>query len=221
MENINNNKNIQPLKNRNKLVNNVQKTNKTTKITSKNTNQYNKTNQKELLSGYIKTLLEIRRNLPNIIKIIDKLIERKASMLFPSTTNFTCTYNQTLSQVDKVIDLTERKDKLLNLHVITEEMLSCLNKNEQKLLILKYTNKNKIIDIANEMKITERSVYRKVNSLINKIINYLERKNWTTSFLNNQIGNETWIKDLIIEKINEDKIKKSKNHNKSSSSTIS
>ena len=201
MENLIKTKINQPLKKCNKTTNNVQNITKNTIKINNNTKITNKINEKELIAGYIKTLLEIRRNLPNIIKIIDKLIERKASMLFPSTTNFACTYNQTLSQVDKVISLTERKDKLLNLHVITEEMLSCLNKNEQKLIILKYTNKIKISEISNEMKLTERSVYRKVNSIINKITNYLERKNWTTSFLDNQIGNETWIKDLIFEKI--------------------
>ena len=214
MKSIDTIENKKPTKNCKKSLNKLKKH----KTTHKTTNNQN---TKPKIASYIKALLKIKRNLPNIINILDKLIERKASMLFPSTSIQTSNFNQTYNQVEKVISLTERKDKLLNLNIISEKILECLSPADKKLLILKYTHRNKISEISKEINITERSVYRKINSAINKISEYMLNKNWTISFLDNQIGEESWIIDIIEEVENEDIVNKTKHYNKSSSSITS
>ena len=63
---------------------------------------------------WIKTLLSVHSNLPEIIKSVDKIIEINASSL-SFITDIYNTEKSTYAQVEKVIDLTERKNKLLNL----------------------------------------------------------------------------------------------------------
>ena len=72
--------------------------------------------EEKRLKFWIRTLLSSYSTFPEIIKTVDKIIELKASSIsFASDIyNFTSTYNQ----VEQVIDLTERKNNLLNIHCI-------------------------------------------------------------------------------------------------------
>ena len=68
---------------------------------------------------WIKTLLSVQANLPEIIKSVDKIIEINAQSL-SFISDIYNTEKTTFSQVEKVIDLTERKNKLLNIFLISK-----------------------------------------------------------------------------------------------------
>lgn len=155
---------------------------------------------KSELNIYIKVLLEAYKSLPNIINIIDRIIEKRASSIMPVTTIYGSNYFNTFSEMNKVIDLTDRKDKLLNLFVIIENLLDSLNDNDRKIAVLKFVQKNTTEEIAKEMKTTDRTIYRRTNKIIEKLAIYMLKQNWTSEFLKSQIGNEPWIKELFNKK---------------------
>ena len=70
---------------------------------------------------WIKTLFSSYSTLPEIIKTVDKIIELQAS----STSFISDIYNLEKSaydQVEKVINLSERKNNLLNIYIMVKEL---------------------------------------------------------------------------------------------------
>lgn len=156
--------------------------------------------QKTKLNIYVKTLLEAYRTLPNVIKIIDQIIESRASNAMLGGP-----FSSTFDEIEKVIELGERKDKLLNLYIIADNMLKMLNEKQRNFAIMKFIKKRNIDAIAEELGITKRNVYRNANNIIkNLCIKMLERK-WDAKFISFQIGeNERWLENIFENKIREE-----------------
>lgn len=157
--------------------------------------------QKTKLNIYVKTLLEAYRTLPNVIKILDQIIESRASNAMLSGGLFSSTYDE----IDKVIELSERKDKLLNLYVICDNMLRMLPEKQRKFAIMKFVKKRSIESIAEELGTTKRSVYRSANNIIKLLCIKLLERNWDTKFIEFQIGeNEHWLETIFEKKLKEE-----------------
>ena len=154
------------------------------------------------LSLYVKVLLDAYRSIPKIIGIIDRMIESKASTI--SYSNVYGSSYETYSQVDKLISMGERKNKLLNLYVMIEEMLKSLNDIDRKILILKFVRHDTVNEIAEEINLTERSVYRKIIKIVNNLALFMIEKNWGVNFIKNQLGDEPWLTELYNKKKKED-----------------
>jgi len=149
------------------------------------------------LNVYIKVLLEAYKSIPNIISVIDRIIEQRASTLLPSSSIYGTSYLCTIKEINKVIDLGLRKDKLLNLYVIIEKMLECLSEKDRKFVILKFVQKNTTSEIAKEMQVTERTIFRKSQKTIEEIGISMLKQNWSSEFIRMQIDNEPWLVDLF------------------------
>ena len=169
---------------------------------SKKNNNFLKFDNKDKLLAYIKVLFDIYKSLPKIISLIDRIIEKKASTLLPASSIYGDSYLETHNQINKVLDMTERKDKLLNLYIIIENMLNSLNNDDKKFAILRFIKKARVDDIAKEFNLTERSIYRKNSKVLENVYDFMIKQNWNISFLESQIGNEPWIKEMYIEKLN-------------------
>ncbi len=150
---------------------------------------------------WIKTLLSSYGIFPEIIKTIDKIIELKASSVsFASDIyNFTSTYNQ----VEQVIDLTERKNYLLNIHCICNKILESVNKSDFEFLEKRFVYNWKTEELASEFNISTRTVYRRIEKLIDDIYLTLKANNWSTRFIESQIKNEDWLKQRYYRQIRE------------------
>lgn len=195
--------------------------------------QYEKNLENQLLTeaknsdlfAYIKVLLRAYKSIPNIISILDKIIEKRATTIIPTSSIYGGKFS-TYGEIDHVINLADRKDKLINLYVMTGEMLSCLENQDKKLLTLKYVKMLTSEEIASALNITERTIFRRVNSALNKLAISLLKKNWTSQFIKSQMGDEPWLNE-IYEKVKNDEIsnlsraKSVKAYNRSSSSMTS
>ena len=178
---------------------------------------------------YIKVLLDAYKSLPSIMNIIDRLIEKRASSVIPASYIYGNNYLTTYSEINKVIDMSERKDKLLNLYVIIENMLNSLNERERKIAVLKFVQKCNTEDIAKDFGTTDRTIYRTANRIVEKLAIFLLKQNWNSEFIRFQIGsNEPWLIELFKKKKAEEKINKQrgektvgKHQSKSSSSITS
>ena len=151
---------------------------------------------------WIKTLLSSYSTFPEIIKTIDKIIELQASSL----TFASDIYNKnksTLSQVEKVIDLTERKNSLLNVYIMIKEMIKKLSEDESELLEKKFMYNWSADDLAREYSVSTRTIYRKIDKLIDQIFEYCIKHKWTLKFIEIQIKDEGWLKEKFIKIVND------------------
>lgn len=141
---------------------------------------------------WIKTLISIQSNLPEIIKSVDKIIEMNASSL-SFISDIYNTQKGTFAQVERVIDLTERKNKLLNLYLISKNLLSGLAEEERTFLKRKFIYNWTADELAIEYQVSIRTVFRRTEKLLDKIYETTKHKNWSLNFINAQVKNESWI----------------------------
>lgn len=141
---------------------------------------------------WIKTLLSVHSNLPEIIKSVDKIIEINASSL-SFVTDIYNTEKSTFAQVEKVIDLTERKNKLINLFLMSKNLMSCIGEDERVFIKRKYVFGWTAEELASEYQISIRTVFRRTEKLIDEIFEKVKKKNWTLKFINLQTESESWL----------------------------
>lgn len=157
---------------------------------------------------WIKTLLSSYGIFPEIIKTVDKIIELQAS-----TISFTDVYNSknsTLGQMERVIDLSERKNSLVNIYLMTKDMFNGITNGNLELLEKRYCLGFSIEEISKEYDISTRTTYRRIEKIINEIFNYCKNKNWSLRLIESQIKNEGWIFDRYYKNIS-DYLKNSNN----------
>lgn len=169
--------------------------NKSTQNKQKNKNVFNYLkliSDDQKMKLWVKTLLSIQSSLPEIIKSVDKIIEINASSL-SFVTDIYNTEKSTYAQVEKVIDLTERKNKLLNLFLISKNLITSVSDDERLFLKRKFIFNWTAEELADEYNVSIRTIFRKTEKLIESILEKLKRKNWSINFINLQVKNEAWI----------------------------
>ncbi len=164
-------------------------------------NYINTLTDENRMKFWIRTLLSSYNIFPEIINTIDKIIELRASSLSYSSDiyNFTSTYNQ----VEQVIDLSERKNYLLNIHYICNKILDSVNKDDFDFLEKRFVYNWKTEELASEFNISTRTVYRRIEKLIDDICLSLKKNNWSTRFIESQVKEEDWLKQRFYKQIKE------------------
>lgn len=175
--------------------------------------------EEQKMKFWIKTLLSSQKTFPEIIKTLDRIIELQASSVSFASSIYNLE-NPTFKQVEKVIDLSERKTFLLNIYLMSKELTKGLSSADSEFLEKKFVYNLSVETLAKEFDISPRTVYRKTNKLIDEIYSKITRKNWSLKFLESQIKNEFWLKSRFISQVT-DYIRNtnslSKNQSKSSS----
>lgn len=143
---------------------------------------------------WIKTLISVQSSLPEIIKSVDRIIEVNASSLSFATDIYNAE-KSTMSQVEKVIDLTERKNKLLNVYLISKNLLQCLCSEDKTFIKRKFVFNWTAEELALDEQISIRTVFRKTDKILDKIYDFTKRKNWSLGFILSQVKNESWINE--------------------------
>ena len=151
---------------------------------------------------WIKTLLSSQSTFPEIIKTLDRIIELQATSL-SFASNIYNLENPTLNQIEKVIDLSERKTHLLNIFIMTKELTKGLSDLDTDFLEKKYVYNTSVECLAKEFEISPRTVYRRLDRLIDGIYEKLKKKNWSLLFLESQIKNESWLKSRFISQVSD------------------
>ncbi|MBE5755308.1 MAG: hypothetical protein E7341_01310 [Clostridiales bacterium] len=174
---------------------------KISQITAKNTqldgelkSYINLLGEEQKIKFWIKTLLSVHNNIPEVIKAVDKIIEIQASSI-SFITDIYNTEKSTLSQVEKVIDLSERKNNLLNIYLISQHLFSSVGDDERLFLERKFIFNWTADELATEYNVSSRTIFRKTEKLIDKIYLSTKRKNWTLKFITLQVKNETWLNE--------------------------
>ena len=158
--------------------------------------------EEQKMKFWIKTLLSSQKTFPEIIKTLDKIIELQATSLSFSSSIYNLE-NPTMKQVEKVISLSERKNFLLNIFLMSKELTKGLSSSDFDFLEKKYVYNLSVDTLAKEFEISPRTVYRKVDKLIEEIYQKIKMKNWSLKFLESQIKEEFWLKSRFISQVTE------------------
>lgn len=154
------------------------------------------------LKFWIKTLISEQSTLPEIIKTVDKIIEIQASSVSFSTDIFNKN-GSTINQVEKVIDLSERKKSLINIYIMIQKMLKNLSADDYDFIERKFIYNWSNDELSDYYSVSIRTVYRRIDKLIKLIYEECLKNKWTLTFIESQTKEEGWLKEKYFKCVND------------------
>lgn len=145
------------------------------------------------LYAWVKTLLSVHDTIPNIIKLIDKMVSAKAGSAVGGSCIFGDYKNGTYNQIEQLLDLQDRKLSLINLYTLIENMVSCLPKRYKEFVNLKFYKHKTMQYIAADLEIDERTAFRWSNTVLQLLVEYCVKNNWSVLFIQSQTKSEPWL----------------------------
>ena len=197
-----------------KLLNNTQKCENNVKNTIKT--QSRKLLQNQILKAYAKALLIIYPTIPNIVDIVDNIVVRRASSSISCSSIYSGS-NHTFKQIEKLIDMTERKCKLLNIFSLIKDMIAPMNDKDYQIADMKFFKRMKISTIADKLCMDERSIYRRINKCLDSVVCYFNMHYIDVDYIESLIKGEGWIKEIYkkcYSEIETNKVRSVKNKKK-------
>lgn len=144
---------------------------------------------------WAKTLLSSYRFLERIAGAIDKIIEKKALSSSSMLGSEILTGN-TLSLTDKIIELSERKVKLINMKVLIEGSLKNMKEIDAKILIKRYIEKVPVESIYADLGIARRTYFRKIGEAESAFEANCAHKGFPNERLESYLKSEAWIMEV-------------------------
>ncbi len=142
-----------------------------------------------------KTILSVYKYLERIAGAIDKLIDRNAMNSFYYFTG-SVQDNSVMAVANRIIELSDRKIKLINLKLLTEKSLERCDKDFAQILILKYIDCEKSEDIAKRFNLSMRTYFRRLNQAEEQFYNILAFSGFNEKKLNCYLKTEKWILEV-------------------------
>lgn len=139
-----------------------------------------------------KTILTVYKYLERIAGSIDKLVERQALNSYYSGFK----NDGVLDLADKIIELSERKVKLINVKVLTEKALEKMEEVSAQLLIEKYIDGDKGEIIAERHNFPMRTYFRRQLQAEDAFCAYLALLGFSEEKLNKYLSGENWIVEV-------------------------
>ena len=157
--------------------------------------QNQNSNEKEKIAAFVKALFTVYPSIPNIVSVIDNIVLQRASSIMPLS-NVYGSATSTRNEIEKVIDLSDRKMRLLNLVALIREILSGLSENDYETIDMKFFKRMKTSSIASRLEIDERSVFRRINKAIERSVSFCVSHDYDSVFLSRELEGEMWIKEI-------------------------
>ena len=142
---------------------------------------------------WTKTILTVYKYLDRIADAIDKLVERQALNSYYS--NFS--NDGIIDLADKIIELSERKVRLINIKVLTENTLEKMEESSAQLLIEKYIDNDKSDVIAQRHNLPLRTYFRRQNQAEDAFSAYLALNGFSEKKLEEYLDGENWINEVF------------------------
>lgn len=149
-------------------------------------------------SMWARIILSTYKNIERVVNSLDRTI----NCIAMQGANGRNSYISTEKIVNKIIDIIYRKEGLINLKVIADDVLKCMKKEYVQLLKLKFIKHKKFQEIADIQGISLRTVFRHYDKALNQFNNILKLKGFTDEKLNEEYKDEPYldkIKAKIIE----------------------
>lgn len=171
---------------------------------------YSKKEDYELkMKAYAKALFVIYPTLPNIISIVDGIVEKRASTSISMSSIYSGA-SHTYKQIEKMIDMTERKCKLLNILTLVKEFLVALNERDYELVDMRFFRRKKISEISERLNIDERTIFRRLNKVLVSVVKYCNLNLITLEMIESMVKGEGWIKEIYKKALEDFAVNKSR-----------
>lgn len=144
---------------------------------------------------WTKTILSVYRYLEKVTNAIDKIVDKRAensSGYYGDYYNFNSVYKI----CDSILELTERKIKLINLKLICEQALESLDPFLARILISTYFDNRKSRETAELMNISMRTFFRKIKIALHSFSSSLKKLGYNDDAFNEMLKGENWIINL-------------------------
>ena len=144
---------------------------------------------------WAKTILYVYKYLDNLADAIDRIVEKEAMHSFYYLTNSNID-NSVMSVSNRIIALIERKAKLINMKVLTEEVLENCRELNAQLLIERYIDNDRSEDIAIRHDMPIRTYFRKLIQAEDNFSSLMADRGYDEKRLHEYLKEEKWIKDV-------------------------
>ena len=144
-----------------------------------------------------KSILSIYRYLETLTRAIDGLVKKSSNVSFGYGSN------STYILADKILKWAEKKRKMINLKVVTDDALQDMSSMYKRILVLYYIDGVKSSVISDLLGVSIRTYYRKKKIALDKFGLMLSKLGFDENFLKNNYGQEKWLMrvyDTCIEK---------------------
>lgn len=143
-----------------------------------------------------KSALTIYRYLESMSNTIERIVNESGTN---SNRKDMMTYRNTYSQTNKMIDLLERKRKIINLKLVVEESLNTLSVNQKRILTLSYIDGIKSHYIAELLGLSLRTFFRQKLKALEMFCEAMEELGYGLNFLKNNYTQEQWFSSVYNE----------------------
>ncbi len=138
---------------------------------------------------WAKTLFEAYKYLGRVIKSIDRLVLSSGVHSYSLHQ-----YGEnTLGKMEAIIDLIQRKKRLVFIKLIIEEGVKNLDSEDGKLLIRYYFDNIPTARIAEELNRPRRTIQRNINDALENFMLKLLELGYNTATIEQLLENESWI----------------------------
>jgi hypothetical protein len=151
---------------------------------------------------WVKTLLYTYKYLNRITDGIDQMVEKHAINSFYFCNSNLCD-NSTMVIADKIIEMIERKKRLINIKVLVDKsLLSCDRANAQ-ILVERFIDDDSAEVVAKRRGINIRTFFRKQERAENDFYSQMARLGYGVDMLEKYLASEGWIID-VFERFNKE-----------------
>ncbi len=141
---------------------------------------------------WAKTILYVYKYLNNVTDGIDNLIMRSALNSFYSRGERQAE-NSVMSVADKIIELSARKSRLVNLKVLADKALLSIEKGLAQILIERYMDNDEAELIAQRHDLNIRTYFRRLSQAEINFSQAMARLGFNDQKLLKYLNNERWI----------------------------
>ncbi len=142
------------------------------------------------------TILTAYRNIERVVNSIDKCISAAAAG------SINCG-GKTMELMEAVLELIKRKERLINLKVLIDEVLDKLEAKEKKILLLRFVDRVKFEDLSKELGCCRRTAFRCYDHAMWSVGRLCEKCGYGPEWLTKRYANDNFVSkilDRVIEK---------------------
>ena len=138
---------------------------------------------------WVKTILQSYNFIARVNRTIDKQVADRSVM----SHLFSFGYQDTLSLMESIIDLIERKQNLLKLKELVEDGFNFINPEHAKALMLTYIDEYNIDDISTLLNLSKRTLQRKINKALSEMFYFFNKNGYTIEYIEKKYEQEKWL----------------------------
>lgn len=144
---------------------------------------------------WVKTILNVYRYLERVSGAIDRIVMSRATNSF-YTSSGNLSFNSVLKVSEDIMTLTERKVRLINLKLITENALEAISPSLAKILVFVFIEKRTCYECADLLGVSLRTYFRRLKTALDSFEKALTRKGYNKAFFDKMLSGEHWILEV-------------------------